>query len=476
MVKIINIDTKTKTIRISNADGDIKTWRTTESGTHFPIREGETTKEALDKFVEKKRPESAAKGQTIGEMEKAGKDVSVLKHEMTRLHYGFYDEKGKNMTPQELLDYMKKRNAEAQDEKTASDTRVKGLLPDGIKNVQKYIDGDQAKPATERDDDWYSDESYVKRTGVTQKYIELSDERDGLKHEILMARRRGRTDEEAQLREEQKKVESAMAEEGKRIDEIKKKQTEKQQPAKDDVHSRVEKAQRVEAETGVAPEDWEAYENARESGAYNMFDYNAISEDTGLPKELIRKIQENYSTLRDAYGTPDGDDDEPAPQPKQGSQPSTADDPRKDGDDAETRAEALWDKYVPDTGPAETLFGEMLRAAGRVKYRYYNDGDMYGNGYGKETVNNAISYLGKLAGGQDTEFKKELSRAVYQATSAASRYDEEEYKRQVDRIVGAFANASWDDIKALADIKNETDSLTEYPDDTSYDDEDEEDY
>ena len=56
MVRIINIDTKTRTIRVSNADGDIKTWRTTESGTHFPIREGESTKEALDKFVEKKRP------------------------------------------------------------------------------------------------------------------------------------------------------------------------------------------------------------------------------------------------------------------------------------------------------------------------------------------------------------------------------------------------------------------------------------
>ena len=58
MVKVINIDTKTRTIRVSNADGDIKTWRTTESGTHFPIKEGQTTKEALDKFVAKKRPEA----------------------------------------------------------------------------------------------------------------------------------------------------------------------------------------------------------------------------------------------------------------------------------------------------------------------------------------------------------------------------------------------------------------------------------
>jgi DNA-binding phage protein len=58
MVKVINIDTKTRTIRVENADGDIKTWRTTESGTHFPIKKGESTKEALDKFVEKKRPEA----------------------------------------------------------------------------------------------------------------------------------------------------------------------------------------------------------------------------------------------------------------------------------------------------------------------------------------------------------------------------------------------------------------------------------
>lgn len=56
MVKVINIDTKTRTIRVENAaDGDIKTWRTTESGAHFPIKKGESTKEALDKFVEKKR-------------------------------------------------------------------------------------------------------------------------------------------------------------------------------------------------------------------------------------------------------------------------------------------------------------------------------------------------------------------------------------------------------------------------------------
>ena len=58
MVKIINIDTKTRTIHVSNAEGKNKAWRTTESGAHFPIKEGESTKEALDKFVGSKRPKA----------------------------------------------------------------------------------------------------------------------------------------------------------------------------------------------------------------------------------------------------------------------------------------------------------------------------------------------------------------------------------------------------------------------------------
>ena len=73
MVKIININTKTRTIHVSNAEGKIKAWRTTESGAHFPIKEGESTKEALDKFVEKKRPGATPK--TAGQLKKAAEKL-----------------------------------------------------------------------------------------------------------------------------------------------------------------------------------------------------------------------------------------------------------------------------------------------------------------------------------------------------------------------------------------------------------------
>lgn len=65
----------------------------------------------------------------------------------------------------------------------------------------------------------------------------------------------------------------------------------------------------------------------------------------------------------------------------------------------ETSFEALADKYVPSSGKADTVGGELLRAVCRIEYRYYNDGDIAGIGYGKETVNPAVRYL--IAKGDD---------------------------------------------------------------------------
>lgn len=91
MVKVINIDTKTRTIRVENAaDGDIKTWRTTESGVHFPIKKGESTKEALDKFVEKKRPEAK---------KESGLDKDKIKAHKQGLIY--YDDYAKQQSEKE---------------------------------------------------------------------------------------------------------------------------------------------------------------------------------------------------------------------------------------------------------------------------------------------------------------------------------------------------------------------------------------
>lgn len=59
----------------------------------------------------------------------------------------------------------------------------------------------------------------------------------------------------------------------------------------------------------------------------------------------------------------------------------------------EERFNKLFEKLVPNEGQCETKEGEMLRACGKICYRWYNDGDYYYEGYGTETAGPAHSYL-----------------------------------------------------------------------------------
>lgn len=61
--------------------------------------------------------------------------------------------------------------------------------------------------------------------------------------------------------------------------------------------------------------------------------------------------------------------------------------------EAETRISELFKELVPGSGKADSLAGEIIRATSRIGYRRYNDGDMIGVGYGKETCNAAARFL-----------------------------------------------------------------------------------
>ncbi|MBR4397098.1 MAG: hypothetical protein IKS93_04515 [Methanobrevibacter sp.] len=50
-------------------------------------------------------------------------------------------------------------------------------------------------------------------------------------------------------------------------------------------------------------------------------------------------------------------------------------------------------QYTNDSGKANTVGGEMVRAAMQIINRYNNDGDMIGRGYGNESVNPAARYI-----------------------------------------------------------------------------------
>jgi len=59
----------------------------------------------------------------------------------------------------------------------------------------------------------------------------------------------------------------------------------------------------------------------------------------------------------------------------------------------ENEFDILHGQLVPISGVSETVEGEMLRAIGRIIYRYHNDGDYYFRGYGIETAGESSEFL-----------------------------------------------------------------------------------
>jgi len=57
------------------------------------------------------------------------------------------------------------------------------------------------------------------------------------------------------------------------------------------------------------------------------------------------------------------------------------------------RLEQLYSEIVPGKGNAKTVGGEVVRAVGRINYRYFNDGDVFFTNYGAETAGPAMAYL-----------------------------------------------------------------------------------
>ena len=52
----------------------------------------------------------------------------------------------------------------------------------------------------------------------------------------------------------------------------------------------------------ITQEDFQAYEDVRESGVTNMFNTNVVSDYSGLSKDKIVSIMQNYGALHERYG------------------------------------------------------------------------------------------------------------------------------------------------------------------------------
>ena len=125
---------------------------------------------------------------------------------------------------------------------------------------------------------------------------------------------------------------------------------------------------------------------------------------------------------------------------------------------------ALFGDLVPSSGKCDSLAGEMVRAAARIGYRFVNDGDQIGIGYGKETCNAAARFLIQKA-------PREISDLTAALWGMAS---ENNYRAGLDALACKVA----DYVNAHPELREEpTDDMFSYFDkfedvDDSYDDDD----
>lgn len=123
----------------------------------------------------------------------------------------------------------------------------------------------------------------------------------------------------------------------------------------------------------------------------------------------------------------------------------------------EERINKLFKELVPETGKANSLAGELIRAMSRIAYRFYNDGDQVGIGYGKKTCNPAARFL----------MAKGNKRVSSLATAIWGIYDESAYEDLLDILAGAVA----DHVKQTPDLRTTpTDDMWDYRTDEDVDD------
>lgn len=140
--------------------------------------------------------------------------------------------------------------------------------------------------------------------------------------------------------------------------------------------------------------------------------------------------------------------------------------PNKESEDMnmtknEERINKLFKELVPETGKANSIAGELIRAMSRIAYRFYNDGDQVGIGYGKETCNPAARFL----------MAKGSKRVSSLATAIWGIFSEDAYEDLLDILAGAVADYV-EQTPALLDTP--TDDMWDYSTDEDVDDREEE--
>lgn len=94
--------------------------------------------------------------------------------------------------------------------------------------------------------------------------------------------------------------------------------------------------------------------------------------------------------------------------------------------------DAEFQRLVPQSGNCNTLRGEVIRAANKIDYRLYNDGDKVGSGYGHQTCDPAARFLIKKLGGNP---KFGFTKTFQNLLDGSYGLSKERYAKLVERMV-----------------------------------------
>lgn len=129
------------------------------------------------------------------------------------------------------------------------------------------------------------------------------------------------------------------------------------------------------------------------------------------------------------------------------------------------KMDVLFEELVPLSGKCDSLAGEIIRAASRIGYRFFNDGDQLGIGYGKETCNAAGRFL----------IKRTNERIADIVSDMFGLYSEEKYENKLNDLLAAVV----EHVEGNPDLRQaETEDMFDYfdkdEDVDDYEDEEEE--
>lgn len=135
--------------------------------------------------------------------------------------------------------------------------------------------------------------------------------------------------------------------------------------------------------------------------------------------------------------------------------------------DTENRLEKYFeDLHIPAEGKADTIAGEIVRALSKISYRFYNDGDRIGVGYGNVWCNAPARFLIEKLPSEQSKLVSHMWGVVW--------YDD--YEKELEKVTTAVLD--WLDTTDLSSKPNTEDMLDwQKPCDVErYYEEDEEEY